>query len=409
MEIKLTLSFLILQLVLLVCAAKDELILVFEISRHGARAPVDEKYSKDFEVGTGMLTPSGMRQHYLLGRYLRKKYVDEMKFISSHYNQDEIHVSSTHMPRTIQSARCHLLGMFPPASTNKKVSDEKMFKSLPHIKLSGNYTGDSEDSIPGRYEPIAVNNNEIKRDSIYATGSCPYLAKQIESRKTNRKLWTKYDDYFKPRIYKQLADYFNMTEDSIHYLLAHDLGDVLISYEYEGLLKEGTFTEKEWKTISRLQLPWLLHTSTPLGNKLMVSKLLNPVIELMHWKMGREYDKRLVFPYRGTEKYVFYSSHDLMISNFLKFFQPEDLYYDRVDYASNFIFELYKRGDEEDKFFFKIFYNNQQIKLPGCKQMDCDFDEFEESFRDRGLTQEEVFYICNTGYYAPPGFDIPSI
>ena len=42
------------------------------MARHGARAPLDEEYSKNFSVNGGMLTPSGIRQHYLLGRFIRK-------------------------------------------------------------------------------------------------------------------------------------------------------------------------------------------------------------------------------------------------------------------------------------------------------------------------------------------------
>ena len=40
---------------------------VFELVRHGARAPLLS--ANDFPVGAEMLTPQGMRQRYLLGRY----------------------------------------------------------------------------------------------------------------------------------------------------------------------------------------------------------------------------------------------------------------------------------------------------------------------------------------------------
>jgi hypothetical protein len=52
---------------------QEELLFVFEIVRHGARAPLKE--DKLFPIKPlGTLTPQGMRQRYLLGRYNLYKY-----------------------------------------------------------------------------------------------------------------------------------------------------------------------------------------------------------------------------------------------------------------------------------------------------------------------------------------------
>ena len=45
----------------------DEMLFVFEMVRHGARAPIQDFHLDDFKVAEGMLTASGMRQRYLLG------------------------------------------------------------------------------------------------------------------------------------------------------------------------------------------------------------------------------------------------------------------------------------------------------------------------------------------------------
>ncbi len=47
--------------------AQDKLAFVFEIVRHGARAPVVSG-SDSFSVPSGMLTQSGMRQRLILGK-----------------------------------------------------------------------------------------------------------------------------------------------------------------------------------------------------------------------------------------------------------------------------------------------------------------------------------------------------
>lgn len=344
-------------------AEQDELIFVMEICRHGARAPLTDELSKNFTVGTGKLTPSGMRQHYLLGRFLRKKYIDDMKFLSPTYKREELHVSSTHIERTVESARSHLLGLYPPESNNKTLKEEKLFKTLPEINLSKDYDTESIYALPSKYEAIAVKNNEIKRDTLFATGACTYLYNQMAERRKDKEVWTKLDEYFKPKIYKALARFFNKKEEEIDYVEAYNLGDALIAMEYEGHVAKDEFTEEEWEHIYHLQFPFLINLFTPLGNRLVISKLMNPVIEFMNWKVGREFDSRQTGTFKLTEKYMYHSSHDLMISNFLIFLKLQNLEVDYVDFASNFIFELYKKHGEADSYYVKTFYNNKQVQI----------------------------------------------
>jgi len=48
---------------------------VFEIVRHGARAPIlDDSTRFEAGFGPGELTPNGMRARYLLGRYNYQRY-----------------------------------------------------------------------------------------------------------------------------------------------------------------------------------------------------------------------------------------------------------------------------------------------------------------------------------------------
>ena len=66
---------------------------VFELVRHGARAPLMS--ASDFPVDAQMLTPQGMRQRYLLGRYNAEKYKNIVKHI------ELIDIESTDFYRTI--------------------------------------------------------------------------------------------------------------------------------------------------------------------------------------------------------------------------------------------------------------------------------------------------------------------
>jgi hypothetical protein len=88
---------------------------VWEFARHGARAPVITNSESDFSVGLEQLTPSGMRQRYLLGRYQALMHhrfggfnLNTTNLPKSNYR--DIRVQSTDLYRTITSGYSELLG-----------------------------------------------------------------------------------------------------------------------------------------------------------------------------------------------------------------------------------------------------------------------------------------------------------
>jgi hypothetical protein len=68
---------------------------IFEAVRHGARTPEVHGVPglRDFGVAFSMLTPMGMRQRYLLGRFMQQKVngsfdiSKEVKIASTDYNR----------------------------------------------------------------------------------------------------------------------------------------------------------------------------------------------------------------------------------------------------------------------------------------------------------------------------------
>lgn len=65
---------------------------VFELVRHGARAALKSEFCEDFPVAVGQLTPEGMRQRYLLGRYAREKYTKQYDLFSPDYVNGEVYM-----------------------------------------------------------------------------------------------------------------------------------------------------------------------------------------------------------------------------------------------------------------------------------------------------------------------------
>lgn len=118
-------STLILVLILLLntnlrSSAERTLEMVNVVYRHGARAPI-EFYPNDphqesaWPDGAAQLTQNGMRIEYNLGLFLKKRYVDNKKFLNKAYHHRNIYIRSSSVNRCLQSAESQLAGLFPPA------------------------------------------------------------------------------------------------------------------------------------------------------------------------------------------------------------------------------------------------------------------------------------------------------
>ena len=63
-----------------------------------------------------------MQQAYLLGKFLRQRYTEELNtgFVFTNYTRTQIYVRSTDVDRTIMTAQCLLAALFQP-------SDDQVF------------------------------------------------------------------------------------------------------------------------------------------------------------------------------------------------------------------------------------------------------------------------------------------
>ena len=96
---------------------QEEILMVLEVSRHGAREAsklfnFTTDPSKNFN-STGNIMPMGKKQHFDLGQHIRDKYIVGTKFLSSNYNDKEMFVQTTFRQRTYLSSLYQLMGMYP--------------------------------------------------------------------------------------------------------------------------------------------------------------------------------------------------------------------------------------------------------------------------------------------------------
>jgi len=94
----------------------SELIQVIQLARHGARTPNSFEYlPNQYAEKSGELTALGHIQQYFLGQEIRKRYVEDLKFLSEEYNSSEVIIKSSWKNRTIRSAYAFTSGLYPQA------------------------------------------------------------------------------------------------------------------------------------------------------------------------------------------------------------------------------------------------------------------------------------------------------
>lgn len=94
--------------------AQETLAFVYELVRHGARAPIVPEPEGYFNVKMGLLTETGMRQRYMLGRYNRQRYIERENLLDENLNPSQIYVQSTGVDRTLQSTYSEMMGLYKP-------------------------------------------------------------------------------------------------------------------------------------------------------------------------------------------------------------------------------------------------------------------------------------------------------
>jgi hypothetical protein len=357
-----------------------------------------------------MLTPSGFRQHYLIGHELRKRYVNEDginddKILSPVYRPSEVYVRSTQVHRTVQSVNAQLLGLYP-LSTAPKITPEQVNNSLPPIKVS------DQDQILEKlglsaveldFQPIPTHNFEqYTSDETLGYGGCPFLVNDYLNRSKDPEVWRELDIYYKPLIYDQIAQAFNKTPEEIKFIDMYQYTDVLFAEEFEGILNRYKFSDKEWDIVRSMQLPLLVELLSDLGNEIISLRYIFPIIEQMKAKIGVKHNTTMVEEF-GDAKFTIFSSHDYHMSHILKFMNASNLKINHIEYASLMLFELHQydrpaceHSKAKNCHYVRTYYNDVLLEFPGCSDLDCPFDEFEKYIESIGMPYEKVYEICHS-------------
>jgi hypothetical protein len=109
----------------------NKLIGVVEVIRHGSRSPsmfskIGKRYF--FDAGARMLSVSGFRQHYIMGKFMRDRYIRKYHLLPNHYQENDLQLYTSATQRTIFSLTGQILGLYPGININPIYKEDKVLK-----------------------------------------------------------------------------------------------------------------------------------------------------------------------------------------------------------------------------------------------------------------------------------------
>ncbi|KAH7825297.1 putative prostatic acid phosphatase precursor [Monocercomonoides exilis] len=280
-----------------------EIIQFLAISRHGARAPkryIPTLPCDSFKVAFAELTETGQKQHYELGKQIRKDY----PFIPKDYKQSDFYFRSSDEDRSLMSCENNLMGLF----------EDNFKKQLP-------------------FQSYPVHSESRDNDYIIqGRKSCKKEITKIEDEIMKGDTYRKKEEESKPLL-KNLTEKggfnFTLTIDTLS-----EVGDPLDCANAHGY-KECMFKgEDEPLNDKALELDkWSNQIMHPKENSELAKMLISPFVEEVVSKIEAGMKKK-------SYQYLFYSGHDGNLLSLIQLFKKDSP--GKVPYASIFYFEVYK-------------------------------------------------------------------
>jgi len=322
----------------------------------------------------GQLTEEGLHQHYKLGQQFRKRYVDDLNFLSKDINLDEMFIRSADVERCVQSAQSQLSGLYPPQPKQPNVVNIVPIHTIEQA-LDDVETG-------ARCQKLVSLCNDLQNTPEWKN----YLAQFDSFQQYLIKSWNLTSN---PALLPEWDEIFDVLESRVYKRLPFPPGINSTSFQQVVSIASGELY-RIWNSTERVKLGagQFLYEIYSRFSDFISRKEGKPLISLFgsYPKFPR------FFPEKSDKiKYILYSAHDItcsLVLSGLGIFNGE-----WPQFASHIQMELYQ---DEGKWKVGVLYNGDKMYLPGCKnQWLCDWSIF-ESIMDKVVikTKKEFDELC---------------
>ena len=385
---------------------EEEIKFVFQMHRHGARAPFTgvengkDCYKEDW-ISNGELSEVGKRQHYLLGVRNRKRYMDDYKFLNKTYDPQEILIYSTNVKRTIQSIYSQLQGLYPegygkeiPINLNdenvirpKYSNYTEFFQEIEEKYFSGT---NKYYALPNKINvaPVHIFYLPDHQVQLHDYKNCPKLKDDYF------KMLNKSDivQNFRDTLKKEFRFFFESLEGKNDTFL-NDYWDI---YKYMDTLKVDETDGRNIETIIKLLNDSKLKRFRELSdkflfmdyyninyNKTIVAQLSmsNTMKTIIKYMDGIVNNKQI-----SKVKYLIYSMHDSTFGGMEVFnnitFGTQIEY---AKFAENGFYELYKATN--GSFYVRLLIKDQIRKT-------MSYEDFKQKAESKILSDEQINEKC---------------
>lgn len=300
----------------------------------------------------GYLTKLGQDQMFVIGRSLRKLYVEDAKFLDEEFNPDQIYVRSTNIGRTIATARCILGGMYgyEQLKTRKEpvyihVEDSKKDALLPRtnvcrvLRQINHYAMVHGGDLPG-----------LKEDRIH-------LEKVLG---------------ISPNVQKKL-NFIDVRDDMVA-REAHGYSYPKELVPYRPMIEENATKVMYYAFCAHLE------SEREVAMRLSTGPLIKLVIDNME-----NVDKN------PTKMYI-YSCHDSTLVGLLGSLDIFDFKW--PPFGARVVMELYE--NKEGKRFVRVSYNGKDKIIRGCKEELAPLEDFKTNMQPFVIDEKEYKDVCSS-------------
>lgn len=319
--------------------SKEKLIFAIDVIRHGDRNPIIDipAVAHNWPEGLGGLTPLGMRQEYELGKKCRNYYINQEKLLPPSYQHGSLYVRSTDVDRTLMSATCFLMGLYPPGSG----------PTIGHALFS-------RAALPHRFQPIPIHTAPHNQDGLLN----PEIKNELQEYVFSTREWRQKINLLKPRF----AAWSRAT--GVHITSEQDaglLGDALFILKLKHIPLPHDLSQEEAEAIITQEKKEF----TTLFNPPAVGKAAGgPLLQAIgsYLEAAAQCNNKATPCKQPHLKYLLYSAHDNTVLALMSALGTP--LKSNPPYASDVKILLFEEPNHSK--CVRLLYNEKPILLPSC-------------------------------------------